>query len=401
MPNQKQKVKTVKLRDLKFPSEVFVPLKSGKFVDKVISKKGGTMPATITVVVGEPGSGKTTMLVDKLSGIQEENPEKRCLYVSSEMNPIDNMELAEELPQLMDIEGFYLADYDDPKGAIEDILEEGWDYVIMDSFMDVKDKIKDSDGCKMSATAVETWLISLLVKNTKGQNKLKKYTAFDVIQHITKGGTYAGSTKLKHNTTAMVFIRIDQQTRERYLVYTKNRRGDIGKRLYMTLTEKGLGYNEKKYNDLERAIRLQKEMDAYNEDGEGRLMDLLKGRDEEEEKKVIKNELKIDLGDSEGVIDRDSVNIANSLSEVEGKNDENKFIKEVIEYVSKEETMGVPQLRHKFRLSYRDGVELINSLEEMGVVGTDRGRRPRIVLLKNGDLEEFLVTRGLKNEVTV
>jgi predicted ATP-dependent serine protease len=186
MPKTKQKVKTVKLRDLNFPPEVFIPLKSGKFVDNVISRKGGTMPATITVTVGEPGSGKTTYLIDKLSGIEEHNPDKKCLYISSEMNPIDNMELAEELPQLMDIEGFYLADYEDPKTALEDILTEGWDYVVMDSFMDVKDKIKDSDGCKMSATAVETWLISLLVKHTKGQNDSNKYTAFDVIQHITK-----------------------------------------------------------------------------------------------------------------------------------------------------------------------------------------------------------------------
>jgi predicted ATP-dependent serine protease len=270
-----QKVKTVRLRDCNFPDEVFIPLKTGKFIDKVTSKKGGTMPATITVVVGEPGSGKTTLLVDKLASIEENNPNKKCLYISSEMNPIDNMELAEELPQLMDIEGFYLADYEDPKKALEDILKEGWDYVIMDSFMDVKDKIKDSDGCKMSSTAVETWLIGLLVSHTKGENDLNKYTAFDVIQHITKGGTYAGSTKLKHNTTAMMFVRIDQQTNERYLVYTKNRRGDINKKLYITLGEDGLDFNSKKYNELEKALSIQKEMDKFQDENDDALMDLL------------------------------------------------------------------------------------------------------------------------------
>lgn len=130
------------------------------------------------------------MLVDKMSGIEKHNPGKRCLYISSEMNPIDNRELAEELPQLMNLNTLYLADYDNPKLALEDALLMGWDYVLMDSFMDVKDKIKDSQD-KMTASAVETWLINLLVKHTKGQNDLKKYTAFDVIQHITKGGEYA------------------------------------------------------------------------------------------------------------------------------------------------------------------------------------------------------------------
>jgi len=282
-----QKVKTVRLRDCNFPDEVFIPLKTGKFIDKVTSKKGGTMPATITVVVGEPGSGKTTLLVDKLASIEENNPNKKCLYISSEMNPIDNMELAEELPQLMDIEGFYLADYEDPKKALEDILKEGWDYVIMDSFMDVKDKIKDSDGCKMSSTAVETWLIGLLVSHTKGENDLNKYTAFDVIQHITKGGTYAGSTKLKHNTTAMMFVRIDQQTNERYLVYTKNRRGDIIKKLYITLGEDGLDFNSKKYNELEKALSIQKEMDKFQDENDDALMDLLSDSEFNVDEKTI------------------------------------------------------------------------------------------------------------------
>jgi predicted ATP-dependent serine protease len=286
MAKIKQKVKTVRLRDLNFPPEVFIPLKSGKFIDNVISRKGGTMPATITVVVGEPGSGKTTMLVDKLAGIEETNPDKKCLYISSEMNPIDNMELAEELPQLMDIEGFYLADYEDPKSALEDILAEGWDYVIMDSFMDV--------------------------------NESNKYTAFDVIQHITKGGSYAGSTKIKHNTTAMLYLRIDPQTNERYLVYTKNRRGDSHKRLYMYLNEDGLQYNEKKYNDLEKAIKLQKEIDDYNGERESELMVLLKEKEEKEESEWKE----VNLGESEGVIDRSHINIANSLNELEQKEEE-------------------------------------------------------------------------------
>lgn len=224
----------VKLSDLSFPPEVFIPLKSGKIVDDIISRKGGTMPGTITVVVGEPGSGKTTMLVDKMANIEKTNPQRKCLYISSEMNPIDNRELAEELPQLMELSTVYLADYDNPKKILEEVLDAGWDYVLMDSFADVKDKIKDGNP-KMTAPAIESWLIGLLIKHTKGQNKLNKYTAFDVIQHITKGGEYVGSTKLKHNTTAMLFVRIDELTGQRYLVYVKNRRGDIRKRLYMFL----------------------------------------------------------------------------------------------------------------------------------------------------------------------
>lgn len=280
MSKTKQTVEIKKLTDYNFPPEVFIPLKSGKFIDHIISKKGGTMPATITVVVGEPGSGKTTLLVDKMSGIERHNENKKCLYISSEMNPIDNRELAEELPQLMELNTLYLADYDNPKTALEEALDMGWDYVLMDSFMDVKDKIKDSQN-KMTASAVETWLINLLVKHTKGQNTLKKYTAFDVIQHITKGGEYAGSTKLKHNTTAMVYVRIDEATGQRYLVYVKNRRGDIRKKLYMVLdkTSGELNYDSKKYNELEKAIQIQKQMETFQSENDDKLLELLQKSD--------------------------------------------------------------------------------------------------------------------------
>jgi len=287
MTKQKESVQIVKLTDFNFPPEVFIPLKSGKFIDTVISKKGGTMPATISIVVGEPGSGKTTMLVDKMTGIERHNPDKKCLYISSEMNPIDNRELAEELPQLMNLNTLYMADYDNPKLALEQALDMGWDYVIMDSFMDVKDKIKDSQN-KMNASTVETWLINLLVKHTKGQNEGKKYTAFDVIQHITKGGEYAGSTKLKHNTTAMVYVRIDEVTGQRYLVYVKNRRGDIRKKLYMVLDKASgeINYDSKKYNELEKAIEIQKQMDSFQNENDQKLLELLQ-KSETSDKEII------------------------------------------------------------------------------------------------------------------
>ena len=314
MSKSEQKLQIVKLTDFNFPPEVFIPLKCGKFLDTVISKKGGTMPATITVVVGEPGSGKTTLLVDKMSGIEKHNPGKTGLYISSEMNPIDNHELAEELPQLMHLNTLYLADYDNPKKAIEEALEIGWDYVLIDSFMDVKDKVKDSQN-KLTAASVETWLINLMVKHTKGQNLAKKYTAFDVIQHITKGGEYAGSTKLKHNTTAMMYVRIDEITGQRYLVYVKNRRGDIRKKLYMVLDKETgeLNFDSKKFNELEKAIQIQKEMDNFQNENDHLLERLLNEARESEDNKSPKiTPVSSDLV-GEGRIDNDEETVSNVL----------------------------------------------------------------------------------------
>jgi len=69
MTKSKETIDIVKLSDFNFPPEVFIPLRSGKFIDNITSRKGGTMPATITVVVGEPGCvlADTKIIVRKIS----------------------------------------------------------------------------------------------------------------------------------------------------------------------------------------------------------------------------------------------------------------------------------------------------------------------------------------------
>jgi hypothetical protein len=95
----------------------------------------------------------------------------------------------------------------------------------------------------------------------------------------------------------------------------------------MSLDEEngGLRYNEKRYNDLEKAIKMQKQIDGYNSDRENDLMNLLKDKEKKEEKEWKEvspeklQEMRESLGDSEGVVDRADVNIANSLTELEEK----------------------------------------------------------------------------------
>jgi predicted ATP-dependent serine protease len=53
----------------------------------------------------------------------------------------------------------------------------------------------------------ENWLVQVCTKNNKGENKLKKYTSFLLIQQMTKGQDMAGSNKLKHLTDATLFLR--------------------------------------------------------------------------------------------------------------------------------------------------------------------------------------------------
>ena len=147
MKNKKQniKMKLVKMDDIKFNDDLFIPIKSKTIVDSLLSTEGGVFPGTNTVVIGDPGVGKSTVLLD------------------------------------------------------------------------------------------------LLEKNNKANNKLNKHTAFICIQQMTKQGEFAGSNRIKHMTTAMAALRFDGRGRdaERYIEFSKNRRGSVGEKVYFNLARGG------------------------------------------------------------------------------------------------------------------------------------------------------------------
>jgi predicted ATP-dependent serine protease len=53
--------------DLKFSDELFQPMKTGRELDVILSTEGGLMPGTNLVLVGGPGSGKSTVALDMVA----------------------------------------------------------------------------------------------------------------------------------------------------------------------------------------------------------------------------------------------------------------------------------------------------------------------------------------------
>jgi len=81
------KVQTVKMESLKFDSSLFRPMKSGRVIDTHFSSQGGLMKGTNYAIVGDPGIGKTTVMLDMLADLQRKG--KKVLFISGEMNQID------------------------------------------------------------------------------------------------------------------------------------------------------------------------------------------------------------------------------------------------------------------------------------------------------------------------
>lgn len=269
---------TVRLKDIDYDPKIFLPMVTGTCVDQFFSNKGGIPRGTNFIIVGDPGVGKTTVALDIICNVQRQDPKLRVLFISAEMNSIDMYEYMERYPKFGQIDILFLSDYldENTKLVIEQILDQGYDLVLGDSFVEIQDSVRES--CFMTSSAAEKWLIDLMCSHNQAKNQRKAYTSFLMIQQVTKGGKFVGSNRLKHNTTGMLEIRFSGSSTDasasRYIEFSKNRRGDVNKRLYFSLRQlNDVFYDQDRWLSDEAARvkfetevqQLEKEAEAFDE----------------------------------------------------------------------------------------------------------------------------------------
>lgn len=244
----REKVKLVKISDIHYPDSILVPFKSNTPLDILASEQGGILPATITVSPGTSGVGKSTVWLEHLGNVKKQHKKARLLFISTEMNDIHLYKYSKRI-KFDGVEIMLLGDYENPAYALEDVLKEGWDVILLDSFQDCVDKLVGAGLFR--STQAESWLLNQMDKTRKGENDLNLYTSFICIQHMTKGGEYAGSSKLKHMTDAMVMFKFDE-LEEPFIEYEKNRDGAVKKKLYFKIINgQGTVFNEHRFKQDE------------------------------------------------------------------------------------------------------------------------------------------------------
>jgi DNA repair protein RadA/Sms len=262
-------VELVQLSKVKFDKRVFESMSGGKAIDKLFSTQGGIPRATNYIVIGDPGVGKSTVCLDIISDIKKQK--EKVLFISGEMSRVDMYQYMQRYPKFGNIDILFLGEYTDEncKLVVEQVLDRGYDVVLGDSFVEIQDAVKETAG--MTTGSAEKWLIDLMLKHNHGENKANCYTSFLMIQQVTKGGNFVGSNKLKHNTTGMLEIRFTEEGgQERYLMFTKNRRGDVYKKMYFSLAAEGdvLYHAERFIQEEENRKRLDQEMEELKKDAE-------------------------------------------------------------------------------------------------------------------------------------
>lgn len=270
------------VEDLEFPDfELYV---SGKKIDELWSdheEGGGLYGGTVNIMIGESGVGKSTVSLDVLATIQASKPDAKVLYISSEMTRNDILFYYKKTPAIGKVPTLLLMDYMKSE-TLHQVLEaefnKGYDVILLDSFQDTLVKLKEVHNWR--ATYAESWLTGMMIEASESQG-----TAIIAIQHMTKGGTYVGSTYLKHATTSMLEIRFDAHG-DRYIEFSKNRRGGsaINKRLYYGLNEDGsVKYDVERYTETQELNDLTKNESASRADLDTGFDDFFLKKDTAEE----------------------------------------------------------------------------------------------------------------------
>ena len=255
----------VKMKDIQFEKGLFENWMTGKIMDELLCSYKGLPKGVNYMVIGDPGVGKTTIILDLLSDLSLYNSAK-VLFVSAEMNEIDLAIYVQRFPKFQNLDILFVeGEFEqEPHSCktlerLSKILGQGWDVVAIDSFYELQGIIKEEENVTLKKS--ESMLLSLMKQQSKGGNSKSINTTFLTIQQVTKSGAFVGSNRLKHSITAMMELRLENPKNiysDRYAVFTKHRRGDVGVRLYYDLGSTGdVFYNEERYRNDQQIRRLQ------------------------------------------------------------------------------------------------------------------------------------------------
>lgn len=255
----------IRMRDLHFSPDLFRNYMSGTVLDELLCSYKGLPKGVNYMIIGDPGVGKTTIILDLLSNIRNTTPGARVLFISAEMNEIDLAIYVQRFPKFQDLDILFIeASFDEEAAShnldtIRSVLNQGWDIVAIDSFYELQGIIKEEED--LTCKKAESVLLSLIKQQNKAANDRRVNTTFLTIQQVTKSGHFIGSNRLKHSITAMLELRLENPKNiysDRYAVFSKHRRGDVGVRLYYDLSVTGdVFYNEEKFLQDRQLRKLQ------------------------------------------------------------------------------------------------------------------------------------------------
>ncbi len=179
-------------------------------LDRVLG--GGIVQGSLILVGGDPGIGKSTLLLQICERLDKD---KKILYVSGEESEGQIKLRAERLG--VNNENLYLITETDVERVIECILSEKPDMVIIDSIQTMNHAEISSASGSVPQVREATNAFMKIAKN----NGISMF----IVGHVTKDGALAGPRVLEHMVDCVLYFEGDKQNTFRILRAVKNRFG--------------------------------------------------------------------------------------------------------------------------------------------------------------------------------
>ena len=223
--NKESKPKTINEIELESVPRYFTRL--GEF-DRVMG--GGVTVGSLTLIGGEPGIGKSTLLMEVCGKLGTEYKDSRILYVSGEESESQVAGRSKRLG--VNNSNFYIFNETNWQKILEQVKELKPKFLVLDSIQTTHSNEVESAAGTLSQIREVTYELMNYAKSFN-------LTCF-IIGHVTKEGQIAGPKILEHMVDTVIYFEGDQLGQYRMLRVMKNRFGNTNEVGIFEMQEQGL-----------------------------------------------------------------------------------------------------------------------------------------------------------------
>ncbi|MCR9203506.1 MAG: AAA family ATPase [Halobacteriovoraceae bacterium] len=230
-----------------FFSEKTIERRSGiREFDRVLPS--GLVEGSVTLLSGEPGVGKSTLLAQVLGGLATKEPEEKFLYVSGEENL---SQIGVRFKRLnVNNSNLYLINQNDLESIKDYINACKPRVVIIDSI-----QVLTTTSASYSPGSVN--LVKLITEEIVGLAKMKG-VIFILIGQKTKDGALAGPKHLEHMVDTVLSFENGKRDKIKVLRATKNRFGSTDSVGFLKMFNEGFSSKDHHQKKLEESYCIGK-----------------------------------------------------------------------------------------------------------------------------------------------